>query len=51
MSDDKVRKVGFTVYLYPREKADFKAACDANDTDMSKYLSKQAKAFTAKCNK
>ena len=44
----KINKVGITVKLLPKEKDDFKEACDANDTDMNKYLVKQAKLFTAK---
>ena len=44
----KDKKVGITVYLLPKDKEAFKLACSANDTDMAKYLAKQAKTFTAK---
>jgi hypothetical protein len=40
-----MQKVGITVKLLPKEKDDFKAACIANDTDMSKYLAQQAKKY------
>ena len=44
-------KVGITVKLLEDEKNEFKKACAANDTDMAKYLAKQAKLFTAKHKK
>ena len=46
-----INKVGITVKLLKSEKDEFKKACAANDTDMAKYLAKQAKLFIAKHKK
>ena len=48
--DKKVRNglVGITVKLLEKQKNDFKEACEANNTDMSKHLAQQAILFTAK---
>ena len=46
-----MKKVGITVKLLEKEKDDFKLACEANNTDMSKYLAVQAKALIAKHKK
>ena len=42
------KEVGITVKLLEEQKNDFKIACKANNTDMSKYLAKQAISFGAK---
>jgi len=43
-----MKKVGITVKLFEKQKNDFKEACEANNTDMSKYLAQQAISFASK---
>ena len=46
-----MKEVGITVKLLETKKNDFKIACKANNTDMSKYLAKKADELIARHKK